>query len=317
MKYVLLSVSLVTSMFIATSCGGGGGSTETTTTTKETLFPSNASVAEPSIENAKEIKAVLLKDVSSLYANSESTQNSTTNTNTLVEANKVNEKIAKRLLKESYSLNEAVTETSNCIDGGTITLNGTGTQTETTIVLDAIATYNKCSEYGMIIDGKAHLSLSSSYENDVYTSRLYTEYLSDTTITNSTLSMKVLQGSNVLIEQENLAQRTTLNSVELHIYTNKKYASKDLILYAYESAYEYQSFQASGTIYINNLENYVTLDPDYDSSKTPFLIQDNRLITGESRYLMANGAKAKLVIENGAFKVYVDSNGDGVYELSE
>jgi hypothetical protein len=67
------------------------------------------------------------------------------------------------------------------------------------------------------------------------------------------------------------------------------------------------------------LTAYVDYDESYDMSLTPFIfdIDSGEILSGEAHFLMANGGKTKIVGTGGEPITYVDSDGDGIYELIE
>jgi hypothetical protein len=192
------------------------------------------------------------------------------------------------------------------------------------------ADFDECEQSpGITLDGNILMSLSD-YNSlyDVY-DRVYATYLSDFNMiiddpALGALSATILAGSNQDVEYLShnylgpITSDMKINAVT--IVDGKKVAlenayvrSKLNILYPYEMYY------MSGRFFIDNLTAYADYDESWDMSLTPFIFDSNsgELLSGEARFDLANGGKARIVGTGGEPMTYVDADGDGYFELSE
>ena len=91
-----------------------------------------------------------------------------------------------------------------------------------------------------------------------------------------------------------------------------KFGQQNCEYFISDKDYQEELYQTKGRIYINNLESYVDYDTSYDMSVTPFVFNYSGVVSGEGRYIMANGANLKVFHD----RVEIDADNDGTYELA-
>lgn len=297
-----------------TGCGGSGTSTESTTS-----FPSNAVIAEPTLENGQKVEEAVANNPS--YIGLNSVQDSSGGFNIGL----IGTKLINKIKLDNYSLNETINETESCLYGGSINFSGSGSeQSGATLTV----TYDNCNddETGSV-SGKVYYTLSDyDFNGDMFKNQQI-KYLTDVTITlssNDNKIIKILKGATANYQIKKFDEYGNLKEYDEDISAiitdgTKTYGNKNC-KYTYNVLSWYQTswYQTSGDIYIDNLSSYVTYDTSYDMSQTPFVLDAFQgLISGEARFKMSGDGKVKIVIESNEPKTYVDANGDGIYELSE
>jgi hypothetical protein len=319
-KSIGLNITLAATLGL-TGCGGGGGSSSGNSSSSgnnsNLSFPSNAVSATPTIENGEKVKDVVAKNQKTAYSiNSIDTPSSSKNV-ALVMQEITN--VTNQINVQFYALNETINQTESCSDGGTISYSGSGSDTGGATIT---YTFNNCNEYGVILNGK-FLAKMSNYNStyDDYTT-LNVTYLSDTTVSASGSTVKIYSGSTETLNFTNITGYGSANTLKMTLSAIEEVNSiisgqKDSVYYFDLSSSQPKMYQTAGKIYINNLDSYVDYDTSYDMSQTPFIFNYSGLESGEARYIMANGGKAKIIAESGQSKVYIDTDGDGIYELSE
>lgn len=310
-NYKKVALGVITSALL-TGCGGGGSSSGNSGSLG---FPSNAVSAQPTIANGKRVEDAVAKDQAIYSVNAVS---SSSNQNLALTMKKVNETIQK-VDKNYYSLNKTITETEYCSNRGSVNISGT----ETSAGVNVTLTYNNCDNDGTLFNGKVLGIMSDfDYTYDEFT-KVDMRFLSDFTMQELGLSLKVISGSSVFTEYSNITDYNEADNMEMTINSISevngiKTGQQNSVYYFDLSSYNsFSMYQTSGKVYIDNLSSYVTYDTDYDMSQTPFVFNSSVLSSGEARYNMADGGKVKIIVESGESRVYVDANGDGIYELSE
>lgn len=322
-KSIGLSVAVIATLGF-TGCGGSDGDSSGSSSTSSpsngssgASFPSNAVVAAPTLENGQEVEKVVAQNQQSAY--SINAVNTSNHQNVALTMKTINDKIQKLPLS-TYSLNETVNETEQCLEGGSVNYNGSGSDTGG---ISLTVTFNNCNEYGLTMNGSI-FSTASNYNNtfDDYT-KVNTTMLSDFTVSETGFSSKILEGSTTNIEYSDIVDLYTANKMKLSISAISEIngiqtGQKDAVYFFDTPSYSNSSmYQTAGKIYINNLNSYVTYDSSYDMSLTPFVFDYYSISSGEARYIMADGGKMRVVAEYNEAKTYVDADGDGYYELSE
>lgn len=327
MKINNLAVSSLLA-FVLIGCGGGGGSSSSNSSDSSssinTSFPSNAVVAEPTLENGEKVESNIGEDINAQYNFLNSVSGSSLNVSSL--GNKISKEIfedIKKINLKSYALNETVNETEQCTNGGNISITGEGDETNGGYIN---LTYKDCKEGNIILNGSIYAKMSNLDVNADEFKDNYMKFTSNLSYQNtsnpsdnatiskdSELSLNILSFDNYGSIK---TYKTKLSIIASN--TTEKFGIKDLEVYYDESSYStVKWYYTSGRVYINNLTSYVELDTTYDMSNTPFVLSNNSLISGEARYNMSNGGKGKVIIENNTPITYIDANGDGTYELSE
>jgi len=313
--FKILSLSLTAIAVLGFSgCGSSGGGSSTTPTI---AFPSDAVDAEPTIENAEEVKDVVAQNQNSAYSiNAVSTSDS----QNIAIGMKLISDTTMKIEKNFYALNETINETEECSEGGSINYSGSGSETGGATITYS---FNNCIDSGITMNGKITTVLSNY--NETYSDYTYykTTYVTDLLLSFSNYSIKILGGSTTDITFTDIVDTYTANGMKMDISaitdTNGEKNGQENAVYYFKNQdyYSTSMYQTQGKIYINNLTSYVTYDTSYDMSQTPFVFDYNGLTSGEAHYLMANGAKVKVTVNGGEATVAVDTDGDGVYDLSE
>lgn len=320
----LIFVSLIASAFVG--CGGSGSSTPDTTSGLN--FPSNAVIAEPTLDNGKKVRDAVVgsQNVNSNSFILNSVDDNSKNIDTTFVSNNILMTLHKYIeYKKSYSLNEVINETENCSGGGTISAQGNENVGDSAY---ATVSFDNCIENNIKMNGKMYIT-ANNYDNNVdeyknYNIDFTTDFTAINLSDNSTLNVK--KGSNIseqvidFDEYESPKDYKVLETIQ-GTYDGKSFGEKDCEFYATlnQSNGKLKIYQTKGRVYIDNLASYVDYDANYDMSKTPFVynLYDYSLESGEARYNMANNGKVKIVVESNEPKVYVDANGDGNYELHD
>ncbi len=313
--------------FALIGCGGGGGDSSIPADSSSSInssFPSNAVVAAPTLENGEKVESNIGEDVNSQYNFLNSVSGSEINIPSI--GNKISKEIfedIKKINLKSYALNETINESENCTNGGQISYQGEGDETNGGYVN---ITYSNCKESNTIINGSIYAKMSNLDVNADEFKDNYMKFTSNFSYQNTADSSN---DANISKDSElslNISSFDEYGSIKTYktklsiIATNstEKYGIKDLEIYYNEPSYSrIEWYYTTGKVYINNLTSYVELDTTYDMSQTPFVLSNSSFISGEARYNMSNGGKGKVKIENNTPITYVDANGDGTYELSE
>ncbi|MDD5119528.1 MAG: hypothetical protein PHP90_13135, partial [Sulfuricurvum sp.] len=280
-KGILLSVALAT--FI-TGCGGGGGGSSASTS--DAIFPSSSVSAMATDDNAQQTADALVGGVSSV-----SVPNTTTllavssDVNTSYTNNQF--EIAMKQLKkikfnEPIALNATASnsETTNCQGGGTETLTYNMTYNEQTYVSTGTVTItsNQCNDgvtttNGTVkssskctSDANSHELLGCEYMNMSFITDLTTNFTGGTS---TTLKDSTFNIANLTVNNGLWSARTNTNTVVVE--NDKKYGLKEFTADFKELANTQNSMDyVSGSIYFDQLSKYVSIDPSYDCTTTPF-----------------------------------------------
>jgi len=316
----LFKLSLVTVSFLLVGCGGGGNSS----TGSSINFPSDATVAEPTLENGKKVEDAVASNQNSDLPSLNSVNNSVSLNSALLTkdiSNNLSQSI-KSLKFNSYSLNRTIDEQENCSNGGNISYTGSGDERGGTITLNL----NQCNNGQQLLNGSVYVSVSNYDEEADDFKDISMKFTSDYTVKNqyNNKTVTISNGSyfNMNVIEFNNYDEASKYKLSMSIKASdgtNQYGLKDAIYYFQEENSETSMYQTAGRIYINNLASYVDYDTSYDMSQTPFVYRYGRKVPvrGEARYIMENNSKVKIVAENNDVVTYIDSDGDGVYELSE
>lgn len=326
-KYFSYCIAIVSALSMGlTGCGGGGGSSSVSTDVSTGLvFPSNSVLAEPTLVNAQKVRDIVIGDPLDNVPILNSVNNGSKMNLELLSRN-VSQMIANDAKNNigTYSLNAVDEFTEYCLVSGTIDFYANGDEINGGYIT---MTYNDCNNGDdTIINGSVYMSLSNLDTTAGQFKDMTIKFTTDFTITDlsQVLIAKVIQGSYI-----------TMNILTFDIYGNPSdfkvsmsvQATDGIEIFGIENAvYSYETsgtivvvVQTQGKIYINNLAEYVEYDTTYDMAVagTPFYYDNGVLQSGEARYIMANGGKMKIVIDNGIITTWVDADGDGFYELTD
>lgn len=320
-KYFGYCLAIISALSIVlTGCGGGGGSSTDT----NIVFPSSSVLAEPTLSNAQKVTDIVIGNPIDNIPILNSVSNST-KVNTELLSRNVAKKITgytKNINIGTYSLNEVIDEQILCATSGTIDLSGSADASGGTVTF----TFNECNDGDdLILNGSVQASVSDydSTADDFKTWAV--TFLTDLTMTDlsATLIAKIEKGSylkiNVLTFDIYGYPQTYKLSISIQTTDGiEVFGLENVVFYYDERNYpDMEMYQTSGKIYIDNLTAYVEYDTTYDMSVTPFVYLNSVLTTGEARYIMAHGAKMKIVIVNGIVTTWVDADGDGIYETND
>jgi len=308
---------------LLTGCGGGDSSSKDNTSS---LFPSNAVMAEPTTENAKEVRDIVIGNQVDITDNmpdlSLNKVSNDSKLNIIMLNNKISNKLfefTKDIKMQPYSLNEVIDETEKCSNGGTISYKGSGDDVNGGSLT---ITANNCEEDNVIINGKIYMTIKNRDTSNDEFKDYKVEYLTDFKIEDSSDNsmVKIFSNSYIAInvmefdsygDWKNYKLSGTLKVTD----GTKHYGFQDCIYYFTKKVNSTSYYTTQCRIYINNLASYVDYDKDYNMSNTPFEISnDSTLISGEAHYKMANNSKMKIVVESNEAKVYLD-DGNGSFKL--
>jgi len=266
--------------------------------------------AEATIENADKVKEIVAKNQKEQY-------------NIFEISKKINTTSTRSFNSRNYTLKQSFTTNEACSGGGSVdyTFSGTQENPQTTI------SYSNCTESDIFINGTV-FTLATDY-NETYGNHTNTDitFISDVLVRDSEIgnetNIRILASANVKMlftnitannEADNL--KMTLNlTADINGLTQRQ---EDSVYYFDLSSNEESMYQTAGRIYIDELASYVDYATDYNMTQTPFIFSgDASLIGGEARYTMEDGAQLKIVVEDAQVISYIDTDGDGVYELSE
>ena len=319
MNFFKLSLSIVAVSFLTIGCGGGGSSTSNSIS-----FPSDATSAEPTLENGKKVEEAVASNQSSGLPTLNSVNNSTSLNSALLTKDifdNLSQSI-KGLKFNNYSLNQTINEREDCSHGGNISYSGSGDEHGGSVTLNI----NRCNNGEELLNGSVYISVSNYDTQADDFKDISMKFTSDYTVKNlsNNKTITISKGSYLtenIIEFNNYDEASKYKlrmSIKASDGTNR-YGLKDAIYYFHEEDYKTSVYQTDGRVYIDNLASYVNYDKSYNMSKTPFVYQYEREIpvSGEARYIMKNNSKVKIVAENNDVITYIDSDGDGNYELSE
>jgi len=317
--YKILLLAVFSYLFVG--CGSVG-SDQNVDDSSIQKFPTSASVAEPTLENGEKVEEVVAKNQNATF--SPTAQDIKQYQSSPMSVKYVNDLILKDVKLEGiHSLGDTISQTEDCVDGGSYTYSLNGSETGgITMVMD----YNNCSQHNGMINGKISVKYSNYDESFASLGLGYKtvdiEYVTDFSMDLYGVKYIVYKGSsttsNFLEYDPNTAQMKLKMQLNIIMDLNGvKDGQKDSVYYFEIKDNKVSMYQTQGTIYIDNLSSYVTYDTSYDMSKTPFVFSSTIIESGEARYNMADGAKVKIKEEGGDIITYVDADGDGTYELRE
>jgi len=310
-KVKILGMSLIVASILGvglTGCGGGNGGDT-----------SGGNLAKPTLANALEVKKRSATNQGNLVPNSKSRGLNNINDDSRINVSLLAKNLSKRLLKQtknvslnSYSLNQAINEKENCANGGFVSMSGSADETNGANIT---FTFNQCSEDSEVINGSVNFSMSN-YDQAI------DDYKNMTIRFTSDFTVNEVQNQEVATIYAN--SYMTINITDSNKYTllinmkatdgNAKYALDYCTFHFKENDSTTEMYQTQGKVYINELSAYVEYDTSYDMSKTPFVFNDysENPISGEIKYIMADNAKMKIVVESRTEPItYIDVNGNG------
>jgi hypothetical protein len=311
------------------SCGGGGGGGGQSTAggssqpSMNLLDFTSATMALPTLENGEKVEETVAVNQQNQY--SINSVSNTSTTNSIFIFHKLTSSFNSLKQLDPYALNAV--QSVSCDYGGSAIVNLDGNWSDEN--LNAIVAYVDCVAIeGITISGTLDMSLSDfNYSDDDYDKGVYT-YLTnidlvvdDPSLGATTATMLAGTRQEVSYLERSLfgftidmkiTSRQVIDGLRVGM-ENVNVQSKFSIFSSYEMFYR------SGRFYISDLTAYVDYDESYDMSLTPFIfdIDSGEILSGEAHFLMANGGKTKIVGTGGEPITYVDSDGDGIYELIE
>ncbi len=309
-KLLGLGLAVATAL-VFTACEDPFSKDSSSKNTSSLSFPANVTSAKPTLENGKKVEdATATNQIGGIPGLNSVHDNSRLNIALL------SNKISKRLLKytkeidmQSYALNETFNEVDSCSQGGTMSFNMDRINSMT-------ITATNCNDGYENINGSVYMTikLSDVIEHTV-------KFITDFTITKvSDNSMAKILANSYMIGVTTIADEKKVTISLQATDGSELHGLQDCEFHYLETNNgNLEMYQTKGKVYIDNLAAYVDYDTSYDMSQTPFVFSgdEDTLISGEARYNMANNAKVKIKVESNEAKTYVDTNGDGVYELNE
>lgn len=299
--------------------GCGGDSDSGTSDTASLSFPTNAVVAEPTLENGILVENVVATNQTSGIPLLNGIESSS-KFNVALLGSQVSDAISKKIKGanlNSYALNETISESYSCSGGGTMSINGSGTEFVGATMTMTLA---QCDEGGAVINGSIYASVSNYDTNFNDYKDMTIKFTSDFTVTEGATQAKIAKNSYMTANVLSYTYTSMTSKFAMSIQATDgtdSYGIKDAVYYSTSDVSDTSMYQTQGRIYINNLASYVDYDTTYDMSATPFVFSGSSITSGEARYNMENGGKVKIVVESNNPITYVDVDGDGTYELSE
>lgn len=322
MKKRITFIFFITASLI--SCGGGGGNKSL-----NQFDFSNAVMADPTLENGEKIEETAAVNQQNQY--SLNSVSSDKNPNTVFLFNTLINSINQFQQTEPYALNMVI-DPEPCSYRGYISgvITGLSDISDWGSDYTLNANFDQCSEvYGITLNGNVLMSFgdyNSTY--DEY-DRVYAKYLSDFSIniddtSLGALSATILAGSNQDIEYLShnsfgpITSDMKITAVTI-VDGNKVALQNAHVRSTLNILYPYEMYYRSGRFYIDNLTAYADYDESWDMSQTPFIFDSfsGEINSGEARFNLANGGKARIVGTGGEPITYVDADGDGFFELVE
>jgi len=315
----LIAGAILCGGILLTGCGGGDNSSENIGNSSggnnnNLLFPKNAVLAKPSLENGKKVADIVLSvpdvGIPRLFMD-------------LVNNMAINDNLPNK-------------DSTKCIDDiGTLSYE---IKEKNENYINVIFTANNCNFEDEIINGRVNL-IAENFDNNVnkykkYTAKYSTEFnwkiLYNNTEVNISANSYIEEnvdfdkdsnlnfdedsnldfGENGILKEDNLSisLKATNGTKDVGLENSKfHFIKKD------DSSIEF--YQSKGRIYIDK-NSYV----DYNKTVKPFKysIDAYTLIDGEAHYNMADNSKMRIVVlGSDNVKVEIDTDGDGEFELNE
>lgn len=321
-KNILLS-TITAGILVAsfTGCGGGGGGSSSTLL--DSSF-TNAVVAPATIENAEAVEETVVSTDASQFSSllSVSNENSVPNlSGTVASISKTTAKFINYSTLNNYSLNETINESQSCSYSGTVSYIGSGDESGGTLTL----TFNNCKETSSETMNGSIKAVISNYNSSADNfSTINMSIPSDLTMTYSSTTESIKAGSyfNMNVTSFDYSGYPEIYNIATTIVStigSDSYGVKDAKFYYDISGSDASMYITQGRFYANNLGIYVDYDTNYDMSATPFVYSSYGTFDngGEARFTMTDAGQMKIVIESNTPISYVDSDGDGIYELVE
>ncbi len=317
-----LGLGLIVSAIIFTGCGGGGSSSVEGSSIS---FPKNAPLAKANLENGKKVRdATARKQTNGLVSLNSVSSNS--KLNLAIFSSKLSQKISnstKNFTNHTYSLNQTISNSEDC-NSGKIIYSGSGDDVNGVNLTINFANCNNGSE---TMNGKMSLTAKNYDYNAEDFKKATMKFTTDFTVKNNydNSVAKIVTGSKMIKNVSSYVYNNVPEYFKLNITIKAQsstdfYGMEDCEYYFYNNLNTLEMYQTKGKIYIDNLSSYVEYDKEgYDMSQTPFVFNSDGTLQngGEVRYNMANKGKVKIVVEDNEAKTYVDTDGDGSYDLSE
>lgn len=309
----------ILSLAIVTACGGGGSVSDAGNGVKPEL--QNAVAAKPTVSNGREVADIVATDQRQSVPGLNRV-NDNVSINTTLFLNQLRDLVLldfKAAKSDSYTLNEVVNETEQCTGGGVISYSGSGNDTTGGSVN---VVYKNCRQGSVTYNGRMKLEISNySAALDGF-KNIDIKLLSDLAVKNSSTgeSITIKEGSfyNTDISEYNSdgePKKMKMTVSTTAFSGSKKSSQQNSVYYIANGNSSTRMYQTAGKLYFNKLTSYVDYDKSYDMSKTPFVYDKRGVYSGTGRYNMQGKAKLKIVVESlNNVRIYIDSDGNGVYE---
>lgn len=318
MKKTLMSLATISLLALSFTGCGGGGDGDSKSSSGTVTFPANAIVAEPTPENADKVAETVVKDPSStingLGINSVSSEKVASSIQLLKQSEDLLNTSLKKHPIDNNALNETVNESYNCSDGGSIQMNGSGSEAAGGTIT---YTYNQCKESSTVMNGKMRVVMSNYNSDADEYATTNIQFLTDFNV-NANQSYNFSYKAGSYINQKVIAfsdsgygyqypSNIAIDTSYIITMNELKFGLKNCKFnFKYSNSYSNLEYiQTQGRIYIDNaLTNYV----DADTAYTPaidFFYTNGSLDSGEGHYIMGNNTKLTLT-----------ATGDGAYSTT-
>ncbi len=285
MKTVIKGFTVLLFSFIIAGCGGGAGNgsagNNSSSARAETFFPRDSRLAYANDKNAQEVTNLIIG-----Y-----------NTNDIVPRNKITGKSAKMsVLKlaiselKEFRKSSSLKKSNKVIDQSDYCESGRLYRDE---LSDGSIDfeYQNCSRNGFRYDGTVN--------KHRYGNKLDITYKSSFEIKNES------DNSTILVKKDSKISLEQIGDNEFKIYLNLittqdgKSNGFEHTVFIYEGdSNNATMYQTDGNIYIDNLQEYVVFDKNYNMQYTPFVYSDGTIIDGEAHYKM-RGTTLIITVNNG------------------
>ncbi len=282
----ILTVSIVTSIFLFTGCGSSN-STDTTSTNLDPVSSEAKTLA----------KSVTLQG---MFGDQLSSTTQTT---------------------QSRSLRDVQSFTQNCANGGTMSMTSNFDPTSfendnfdfNNFTSTSTMRFDNCIEDGAIVNGAMEMS-TTFIENKM---TITMKYIEDFTFEEGEDKVKILKDSYMIDEMRDDNTFITTETITA-LFNDQQYQTKDFKTVMFFDNYNTGFYPVSGEEIVDGVTYRV--DESYDASKTPMMIDNNGdlLKGGKSKYLDGENHPVTLEATNkNEITVSVDTDGDGQADQQE
>ena len=306
LNIIITATASLAVLLVLSGCGGSGDPAGGTTS-----FPTlDVPAAEATAENATEAVATVIDGMDtqsfSILAASDS---KTTGLDPVVFATK-QLKIIQTVSGETHALNEVISESRPCTEGGSISITGNFDATS----ISATMTANSCTESGVTMNGVMTATLRGTNYSDTV-SYLKLAFVTDYTVTGAE-SMSIHGGSYIemnyttpLDYYTEVGAGTVKSSIWFESGIHQMRYDDLTIAFTQDGYYDSTNCYKSGRIYTGNLAAYLDIDTTYDPTcKDPFVTSYFSVVSGSVRLVGSNGGTVTVKVTSPDTYLATDEN---------